>query len=60
MANCQEKHPQSGDVCSREAAHAQSSDPLVQQHITANGLKWPSLRELAPNEGYNEFVTFRM
>ena len=57
FVNCTEVHPQSGDVCKLDAAHVQHSDPIVKQHQAANGSKWPSLAEIAPNEGYNIYVT---
>jgi hypothetical protein len=57
---CSETHPASGDVCSLDTAHVQHSDARVKQHVAKNGAKWPSLHELDPHEGYNDYVTFRL
>ncbi len=57
---CTEAHPTTGDVCKLDVAHVQHSDALVKQHKSANGMKWPTLHELDPHEGYNDYVTFRL
>ncbi len=57
---CSETHPSLGVACSRDTAHVQHEDAQVKQHVAANGVKWPSLHELNPHEGYNDFVTFRL
>jgi hypothetical protein len=54
---CAETHPTTGDVCKLDAVHSQHSDAQVKQHQTATGLKWPTLHELDPHEGYNDYVT---
>jgi hypothetical protein len=60
FVNCTEKHPRSGDVCELDKDHVQHSDPRVKQHRASNGVKWPSLHELDPHEGYNDVVLHRM
>jgi hypothetical protein len=54
---CSETHPTTGDVCSLDRIHVQNSDPKVKQHVAANGIKWPTLHELDPKEGFNVYVT---
>lgn len=57
---CTEAHPTTGDVCKLDTAHVQHSDARVKQHIAINGVKWPSLHELDPAEGYNGAQPFRL
>jgi hypothetical protein len=57
---CAETHPVTGDACSLDVAHVQHSDARVKQHLAKNGSKWPTLHELDPHEGYNDYVTFRL
>jgi hypothetical protein len=57
---CAEKHPNTGDTCSLPHTHTLSSDAPVKQHRAANGVKWPTLHELDPAEGWNDVVTFRL
>jgi len=57
---CGAVHPTSGSVCTREDDHTANSDPRVQQHLASNGVKWPTLHELDPHEGYNDAVLHRM
>lgn len=56
MAPCTQTHPVTGDACTRESDHVQSPDPKEKQHHAVNGVRWPTLHELAPHEGYNDFV----
>jgi hypothetical protein len=57
LAVCTHVHPTTGDVCALNPNHVQDLDPRVQQHVSERGVKWPSLHELAPEEGYNDYVT---
>ena len=57
--NCTEIHPTTGAACAREAEHVNSPDPQVRQHVADNGVKWPTLHELDPAEGYNVAVPYR-
>jgi hypothetical protein len=57
---CAEKHPKTGDTCDLPQTHTASTDPQVKQHRAPNGVKWPSLHELDPAEGYNTYVTHRI
>lgn len=56
---CIKVHPKTGDPCTLDRNHTKDDDPKVQQHVAANGVKWPLLSEIDPDEGYNDFVTFR-
>jgi hypothetical protein len=56
---CTAVHPVTGDVCSKSSVHFFSHNPQVKQHIASNGVKWPSLHELDPAEGYNDFVLYK-
>lgn len=49
-----------GVTCVKPSSHASSHNPQEKQHVASNGVKWPSLAELDPNEGFNVFVTHRM
>jgi hypothetical protein len=60
MTICGAVHEASGSVCTREENHTADSDPRVQQHLASNGVKWPTLHELDPHEGYNDAVLHRM
>jgi len=61
MSNvCMAPHPKSGSLCIKEEDHVNSSDPRIQQHVAADGLKWPTLHELDPKEGWNDSVLYRM
>lgn len=60
LAVCTHVHPTTGDLCTLNDNHVQDSDPKTQRHLAANGIKWPLLSELAPEEGYNDFVTYRL
>jgi hypothetical protein len=57
---CAEKHPKTNDTCTLPETHTLSSDAREKQHRSINGLKWPTLHELNPNEGFNDFVLYRM
>lgn len=57
---CKEAHPKTGDTCLYDAVHAQHPDPLVKQHQAPNGIKWPSLQELDPKEGYTGPFPYRL
>jgi hypothetical protein len=60
MAACDARHPRTGDSCTKALDHVFSRDPQVKQHVALNGVKWPTLHELDPNEGYNDAVLHRM
>lgn len=54
MTTCNAKHPQTGEICTKNHAHvAEVNDLLMRQHLTVGGLKWPHLSILDPSEGYN-------
>jgi len=57
---CGVVHPSLGEFCVRDKDHIQHADPQVKQHVASNGVKWPSLHELCPEEGYNTSVLHRM
>src|SRR5271157_1126546 len=57
---CEATHPTTGNVCNRDKDHVQHADPQVKQHVASNGVKWPTLHELDPHEGYNDTVLHRM
>ena len=50
---CVETHPTTGDCCVLEDGHNIANDPQDRQHLTVGGYKWPDLRVLAPEEGFN-------
>ncbi len=57
---CEEKHPRTGDKCVKLLVHnLAKADPVVMQHVTNSGLRWPLLHELNPAEGYNGPQSFR-
>jgi len=58
--SCTEVHPKTGEPCSLDIAHVNHADARVKQHVTASGMKWPSLAALDPAEGWNDYVTFRL
>jgi hypothetical protein len=43
-----------------DVSHQFSPNALIKQHVAANGVKWPSLHELDPNEGWNEILPHKM
>lgn len=57
---CTEVHH--GYPCEKPLGHSdKSNDAATRQHIANEGrLKWPTLHELDPNEGYNDYVTHRV
>jgi hypothetical protein len=59
---CMEQHPRTGEGCVKQDDHnIPEKDAPTRQHITADGrLKWPTLHELDPAEGYNVAVPYRM
>jgi hypothetical protein len=57
---CTAPHPKTGTACTKEEGHVNSSDAQERQHAGPNGLRWPTLHELDPHEGYNDYVTHRM
>jgi len=57
---CKAIHPTLGASCTRDKDHVQHGDPQVKQHVASNGVKWPTLHELCPEEGYNTSVLHRM
>jgi len=61
MSNvCMAPHPTTGAPCTKKDGHTSNPDAREKQHTAANGLKWPTLHELDPHEGYNDYVTHRM
>jgi hypothetical protein len=54
---CGSPHPKTGALCIKEEGHINDQDARVQQHLAAGNLKWPTLHELDPNEGFNDYVT---
>lgn len=52
---CPEVHPRTGDTCVLQDSHNNPNNPApVRQHMRADGdLKWPDIRVLNPDEGFN-------
>ncbi len=57
---CTEKHPKTGAICTKLSDHVDDLDARVRQHFAFGNLKWPTLHELDPNEGWNDTVLHRM
>lgn len=57
---CLSNHPTTGDACKLDMDHVHDGDPRVKQHVASNGVKWPTLHEIDPHEGWNGPVPFRL
>lgn len=56
---CDVRHPRTDEMCSKFPGHTADIDPSVQQHEAVSGVKWPTLHELNPSEGFNAPQAYR-
>lgn len=58
---CTATHPRTGDQCTKGISHdAETNDPHTRQHEAVNGVKWPTLHQLDPGEGWNGPMPYRI